>query len=61
MQHNRAIHNLVSLTLPTDEHTFNFVTAQSNKVIKFIKIENAGFPSSVSSFWLSNKQHGEDT
>ena len=58
MQHNRAIHNMVSLTLPTDEHTFNFVTAQSNKVIK---IENAGFPSSVSSFWLSNKQHGEDT
>ena len=38
MQHNRAIHNMVSLTLPTDEHTFNFVTAQSNKVIK---IENA--------------------
>lgn len=58
MQHNRAIHNMVSLTLPTDEHTFNFVIAQSNKVIK---IENAGFPSSVSSFWLSNKQHGEDT
>ena len=21
MQHNRAIHNMVSLTLPTDEHT----------------------------------------
>ena len=58
MQHNRAIHNMVSLTLPTEEHTFNFVIAQSNKVIK---IENAGFPSSVSSFWLSNKQHGEDT
>lgn len=58
MQHNRAIHNMVSLTLPTDEHTFNFVIAQSNKVIK---IENAGFPSSVSSFWLSKKQHGEDT
>ena len=58
MQHNCAIHNMVSLTLPTDEHTFNFVIAQSNKVIK---IENAGFPSSVSSFWLSNKQHGEDT
>ena len=58
MQHNRAIHNMVSLTLPTDEHTFNFVIAQSNKVIK---IENVGFPSSVSSFWLSNKQHGEDT
>ena len=58
MQHNRAIHNMVSLTLPTDEHTFNFVIAQSNKVIK---IENAGFPSSVSSFWLSNKQYGEDT
>ena len=51
MQHNRAIHNIVSITLPTDEHTSNIVTAQSNKVIK---IENTEFPSSVSSFWLSN-------
>lgn len=50
--------NIVSITLPTDEHTFNIVTAHSNKVVK---IENTEFPSSVSSFWLSNKQHGEDT
>lgn len=56
MQHNRAIHNIVSVTLPTDEHIFNIVTAQSNKVVK---IENTEFPSSVSSFWLSNKQYGE--
>lgn len=58
MQHNRLIHNMVSITVPTDEHAFNIVTAQSNEVIK---IENAEFPSSVSSFWLSNKQHEEDT
>ena len=57
MQHNRAVHNIVSITLPTDEHTFNIVTAQSNKVVK---IENTEFSSSLCSFWLSNKQHGED-
>ena len=39
MQHNRAIHNIVPITLPTDEHIFNIKLHNRTRKSK-LKIQN---------------------